>query len=37
MKSWTCPKCGKPLYEDGFTSLERKIEVHLKKHEESRR
>jgi hypothetical protein len=25
---WTCPDCGKLLCEDGFTSLERKIEVH---------
>jgi len=31
---WTCPKCGKVLYEDGFTSLERKIAVHIKQHKE---
>jgi len=31
--AWVCPECGKLLCEDGFTSLERKIEVHQQKHE----
>jgi len=31
---WICPECGKPLCGDGFSTLEHKIEVHLKKHEE---
>ena len=25
---WICPNCGKLLCEDGFTTPERKIEVH---------
>ena len=36
LQGWTCLECGELLCGDGFTLLERKIEVHHQMHKEEK-